>query len=146
MVHAQAGDNIDLRWVVSVTFLVEVNRLELVLLLLVEVAHLSEDFRIARHLGDQNVVPLKSLATHADKLVDVSDLVQNLVTVGDDRVQLLEGLEGFIVVSEALVDETKIVDSLDAVSFDTNGLKEELLRSIKIFVHKERVTLVYESL
>ena len=85
MVHAQAGDNIDLRWVVSVTFLVEVNSLELVLLLLVEVAHLSEDFRIARHLGDQNVVPLKSLATHADKLVHVSNLVQKLLTVRNDR-------------------------------------------------------------
>ena len=58
VVHAQARDHIDLGGIVPVTFLVEVHGLELVLLLLVQVAHLGEDFRVTWHLCDQDIVPL----------------------------------------------------------------------------------------
>ena len=57
MVHAEARDYIDLRWIVPVALLVEVDSLELILLLLVEVAHLGQDFRVTGHLCDQDVVP-----------------------------------------------------------------------------------------
>lgn len=58
MVHAQARDDIDLGWVVPVRLLVEMDGLELILLLLVEVAHFGEDLRVTGHLRDQDVVPL----------------------------------------------------------------------------------------
>ena len=85
VVHAEARDDINLRWVVSVTLLVEVDSLELVLLLLVEVTHLGKNFRVTRHLGDEDVVPFESLASHANQLVNVSDLVEHLIAVWNDR-------------------------------------------------------------
>ena len=77
--------------------------LELVLLLLIQVAHLGEDLRVARHLSDQDVVPLEGLSAHADQLVHVRDLVDHLVAVRDDGMELLESLEAFVVVAQALV-------------------------------------------
>lgn len=79
VMHTEARDHINLGRVVPVRFLVEVHSLELVLLLLIEVTHLSEDLRITRHLGDQDVVPFQSLASHTDQFVNVSDLVDNFV-------------------------------------------------------------------
>ena len=93
MVHTQARDHINLGRVVAVRLLVEVDGLELILLLLVEVTHLRKNFRVRGHLRNQNVVPLEGLATHTNQLVDVSDLVDNLVTVGDNGVELLESLQ-----------------------------------------------------
>ena len=46
VVHTKARDHIDFRWVVAITLLVEMHRLELILFLLVEIAHLCEDFRV----------------------------------------------------------------------------------------------------
>ena len=46
VVHTQAGDHVNLGRVVSVTFLVVVDGLEFILLLLIKVAHLGEDFRV----------------------------------------------------------------------------------------------------
>ena len=46
VMHAQARDYVDLGRVVTVALLIEVHSLELVLLLLVQVAHLGEDFGI----------------------------------------------------------------------------------------------------
>ena len=105
VVHSEARDHIDLRWIVPVALLVEVDSLELILLLLVEVAHLGQDFRVTGHLSDQDVVPLEGLTTHADQLVNVSDLVQDFIAVWNDRVQLLKSLERFVVVAETLVNE-----------------------------------------
>ena len=97
--HAETRDDIDLGGVVPVGLLVVVDGLELVLLLLIQVAHLSEDLRVTRHLSDQDVVPLQGLSAHTDQLIDVCDLVDHLVAVRDDRVQLLEGLQTFVVVA-----------------------------------------------
>ena len=77
--------------------------LELILLLLIQIAHLGEDLRVARHLSDQDVVPLECLSAHADQLVHVRDLVDHLIAVRDNSVQLLESLEAFIVVAQAFV-------------------------------------------
>jgi len=63
VVHAETRDHIDLGRVVAIGLLVEVNSLELVLLLLVEVAHLRQNFRVARHFRDEDIVPLEGLAT-----------------------------------------------------------------------------------
>ena len=93
VVHTEAGDDVDLGWVVSVGFLVEMNGLEFVLFLLVEVAHLGEDFRVGGDLGDEDVVPFEGFTTHADEFVDVSDLVEDLVAVWNDSVELLKGLQ-----------------------------------------------------
>ena len=103
VVHPQARDHVDLRRVVPVRLLVVVHRLELVLLLLIQIAHLCQYLRIAWHLSDQDVVPLEGLATHADQLVDMGYLVDHLVTVRNDCVQLLEGLKTLVVVAETLV-------------------------------------------
>ena len=145
VVHAEARDHIDLRRVVPVALLVKVDSLELVLLLLVEVTHLCKDLRITRHLRDKDVVPLEGFTSHSDQLINVGDLVKHLVGVGDDGVELLEGLQRLVVVAKALVNQTKVVDGLDAVSLDTNGLKEELLCAVELLVHEERVTLVDEG-
>ncbi|MEN9873382.1 MAG: hypothetical protein RL186_279, partial [Pseudomonadota bacterium] len=86
-VHAQTRNDFDFGWVVSVRLLVVMHGLEFVLLLLVEIPHFGQDFRVSWHLGDQDVVPLEGLSAHSDQLVDVSNLVDHFVAVGDDGVQ-----------------------------------------------------------
>lgn len=76
----------------------------------------------------------------------MSDLVDDLITVGDDRVELLESLERLVIIAQSLVNKTEVVDGLDAVSFDTNSLQEELLSSIVVFTNKEAVTFVDKGL
>lgn len=44
MVHAETADHVDFRWVVPIRLLVEMNCLELISFLLIQVAHLSQDF------------------------------------------------------------------------------------------------------
>ena len=53
----QARDHVNLGGVVSVAFLVVVHGLELVLLLLVQVAHFCEDLGVGGDLSDEDVVP-----------------------------------------------------------------------------------------
>ena len=106
MVHSQATDDVDLGGVIPIALLVVVHGLELVLFLLVEVAHLCEDFRVTWHLRDQNVVPLESLPAHADQFIHMGYLIDDLVAIGDDSVQFLERLQRLIIVSKALVHQT----------------------------------------
>ena len=80
--------------------------LEFVLLLLIEVAHLCKNFRVTRDFGYQDIIPLDGLATHANQLVNVRDLVYYLVAVRDDRMKFFKGLEGLVVVAKALINET----------------------------------------
>ena len=86
MVHTQTRDHINFGGIVPIRLGIKVNSLEFVLLLLIQVAHLSEDLTVTWYFGYQNVVPLKSLASHANKLVNMSDLIYYLITVGDDSV------------------------------------------------------------
>lgn len=79
VMHAEARDHVNLCRVVTVGLLVEMDGLELILLLLVKVAHFGEDLRISGHLGNKDVVPLEGLATHANQLVNVRNLVDDLV-------------------------------------------------------------------
>ena len=147
MMHTECGDHIDFRWVVPEGLLVEVDSLELILLLLVQESHLCEDLRVALDvLSDQHVVPLESLSAHADILIHVSNLEENLITIWDNRVKFLESLQRFIVVSELLVNKSKVVNSLDTISFDTNSLQEELLCSIILVSHEESISFVDKSL
>jgi len=81
-----------------------VNSLELVLLLLVEVAHLRQNFRVTRHFRDEDIVPLEGLATRLNQLVHVSNLINDLIRVGNNRVQLLKSLQRFVIVAKTLVD------------------------------------------
>jgi len=92
MVHAETRNDIYFGGVIPEAFIVVVHRLELVILLLVEIAHLSEDFWVWGHLGDQDVVPFECLPTHADQFVHVSDLVDNFVRVRNYSVKFLERL------------------------------------------------------
>ena len=142
IVHTEARDDIDLGWVVSVTLLVVVNSLELILLLLVEVTHLSEDLRVSWDLGYENVVPLEGLSSHTDKFVDMSNLVDDLITIWDDGVKLLKSLKTLIVIVKSLVNQSKVIDCFNAISLDTDSLKEELLCSIVVLEVVETVTLV----
>ena len=134
VVHAEAGDHVDLGGVVAVALLIEVDSLKLVLLLLVEVAHFREDLRVTGHLRDQNVVPFEGLATHTNQLVHVGDLVNHLIAVRNNGVELLKCLERFVVVAETLVNQSQIVDGLNAVSLDTNGFEEELFGAVVIVI------------
>lgn len=113
---------------------------------MIKIAHLGKDFRITWYLRYQDIVPFDGLATHANQLVDVRDLVDHLVAVRDDSMQLLERLERFVVVAETLVDEAQVVDCLDAVSFNTDGFKEELFGSVVLFTDEEAVAFVNKSL
>lgn len=122
VVHSETRDYINFGWVVSVTLLVVMHGLEFVLLLLVEVAHLGQDLGVSWHFGNEDVVPLEGLSSHSDELVHVSNLVNHLVTVWDDSVKLFEGLKTLVVVTKAFVDQTQVVNGLDAVSLDSNSL------------------------
>ena len=93
VVHAQARDDVDFGRVVPVALLVEMHGLELILLLLVQIAHLGENLRVRRHLSDQDVVPLQGFTAHANQLVNVRDLVKHLVAVGNNGVQLFKCLQ-----------------------------------------------------
>jgi len=75
----------------------------------------------------------------------MSDLIDDFITVWNDGVQLLEGLETFVVVVQSLVDETEIVDGFNAISFDTDGFKEELFGAVVVFGIVEAVTFVHQS-
>lgn len=146
VMHAQTRDHINFGWVVPETLLVEMNCLELVLFLLVEVAHFGEDFRVARNFSYQDVVPLESFSSHSDQFIDVGNLIQHLVAIGNNSMQLFKSLQRLIVIPQALVDKTKVVDCLDTVSFNTDSLKEEFLGAVEFFVNKECVALVDERL
>lgn len=86
VVHTKATDDINFGGVIPVTLLVVVDSLELIRLLLVEVSHLGEDFRVSGYLGDQDIVPLESLASHTDQFINMSYLINNLITVRNDSV------------------------------------------------------------
>lgn len=60
--------------------------------------------------------------------------------------QLLKCLQTFIVVTKSFVHKTKVIDSFNTISFDSDGFKEEFLCSVIIFIDKETVTLVYKCL
>jgi len=145
VVHTKARNDINLARVVAITLLVKVHRLELILLLLVKVAHLGQNLRIRRHLRDQDVVPFESLTAHADQLINVSDLVKNLVAIRDNSVELLESLERLVIVAEALIDQAQVVYRLDAVSLNTDSLQEEFLGAIELLIHEKGVALVDEG-
>ena len=146
MVHTQARDHINLRRVVPVALLIEMDSLELILLLLVQIAHLGEDLRVARHFRDQYVVPFESFTAHSDQLINVRDLIEHFIAIRDDGVEFFEGLQALVVVAEALVNQAQVIDGFDTISLDTDCLKEELLCTIEFLVHEESVSLVDESL
>jgi len=83
------------------------------------------------------------LATHADQFVHVSDLVDNFVRVRNYSVEFLERLQRFIIISESFVYQTQVVNCFDAVSFNTNGFKEEFLGAVVVLINKEAISLVY---
>lgn len=97
--HTKARDYIDFGWVIAIRLLVVVNSLELILFLLIQVAHLGKDLTIRGYLCDQDVVPLDSLSPHTDQLVHMSYLVDDLIAVWDDCMQLFKGLKRLVVVS-----------------------------------------------
>jgi hypothetical protein len=76
----------------------------------------------------------------------VGDLIDDLVGVRDDGVQLFEGLKRLVVIPEALVDKSEVIDSLNTVSLDSNGLEEELLGTVVVLINEEAVTLIDKSL
>lgn len=76
----------------------------------------------------------------------MGDLIDDLVGVRDDGVQLLEGLKRLVVIPEALVDKSEVIDSLNTVSLDSNGLEEELLGTVVVLINEEAVTLIDKSL
>lgn len=86
------------------------------------------------------------MATHADQFVHVSDLVDNFVRVRNYGVEFLERLQRFIIVAESFVYKTQVVNSFDAVSFDTNGFEEEFFGAVVVLVYKEAISLVNEGL
>lgn len=53
--------------------------------------------------------------------------------------QLLEGLKRFLQVAKLLVHQTKVVDCLHTISFDTNGLKIQLFRLVLLTVDIQAV-------
>lgn len=70
------------------------------------------------------------------------DLINDFVTIWDDSMQLFKSLQTFIVIIKSLINEPKVINSLNAISLDTDGFEEELLGSIEIFVVVKTVTLV----
>lgn len=145
IVHTEARDDINLCWVVSITLLIIMNSLELILFLLVEVTHLCKNLRVGWDLGDENIVPFEGLSSHSNELINMSNLVDNFITIWNDSVKFLESLKTLVVIIKSFVNQTKIVDRLNAISFDTNSLKEELLCSVIVFEVIEAVTLVDKS-
>lgn len=114
--------------------------------MLVQVAHLGENLTVCWHLSYQDVVPLESLAPHANKFVDVCNLVDDFVGVWNYCVKFFKGLQRLVVITKPLVDKTQVVNSFNAVCFHANGFKEELFGAVVVFVHKKTVSFVDESL
>jgi hypothetical protein len=106
IMHSEARNYVNFRWVVSETFVVVVNSLELILFLLVQVAHFGENLRVSRHFGDQDAVPFEGLSSHSDQFVHMSDLVNHFVTVRNNCVQLFKSLETLVVVVQSLVNQS----------------------------------------
>ena len=122
------------------------NCLELILLLLIQVPHLSQDLRVRGYLSNEDIVPLQCLPSHPYQLIYVCYLVDNLITVWDDSMELLKCLQAFIIVSQSLIDQSQVINSLNTISFHPNSLQEELLSPIKVLIDKETVPLVDQCL
>ena len=73
----------------------------------------------------------------------MGNLINDFIAIGDDSMQLFECLQAFIVIIESLINESKVVNSLDAISLDTDGFEEEFLGSVEVFVVVKTVTLVH---
>jgi hypothetical protein len=110
--------------------------LELVLFLLIQIAHLGEDLRIAWYLSDEYIVPLEGLSAHSNQFVDMSDLVDHLVAIWDDSVKLLKSLKTFVVITKTLVYQTQVIDCFDAISLNTNSFKEKFLCTVIVLIDK----------
>jgi len=146
VVHTETRDHVDFGGVVSVTFLVIVNSLKLILLLLVKVTHLCKNLRVCGHLGNEDVIPFESLSSHSDKFINMGDLVNDLITVWNDCVKLLKSLETLIVVVESFVNQSKVIDCLDAICLNSDCLEEELFGSVIVLQVVETVSLVHQGL
>jgi hypothetical protein len=76
----------------------------------------------------------------------VGDIIDDLVGVRDDGVQLLKGLKRLIVIPKALVDKSDVIDSLNTVGLNSDGLEKELLGTVVVLIYEEAVTLIDKSL
>ena len=119
------------------------NSLEFILLLLIKIAHLSQNFAVGWYFCYQDVVPLQRLPSHANQLVNVRNLVDNFITVGYNCVELFKSLQRLVVITKSLVDEAKVVDSLNAIRLYADSFKEELLSSVIVFTDEKTVAFVY---
>ena len=72
----------------------------------------------------------------------MGDLINDFITIWDDSMQLFKRLQTFIVIIQSLINQPKVVNSLNAVSLDTDGFEEELLGSVEVFIVVKTVTLV----
>jgi len=94
--HAEPGYDIEVDGVVPVALELVVEALALLLLLAEDLAQPAEDAGICGHPCDEDVEPLRRLLVLALLLVEVRNLVDDGRVVGDDGVQLLEGLAGLV--------------------------------------------------
>ena len=75
----------------------------------------------------------------------MGDLVQNFIAIRNDGVKLFKSLQALVIIAKALVHESQIVNSLDAVSLNTDSLQEKLLCAVKFLIDEERVAFVDKS-
>ena len=71
------------------------------------------------------------------------NLVDNFITVGYNCVELFKSLQRLVVITKSLVDEAKVVDSLNAIRLYADSFKEELLSSVIVFTDEKTVAFVY---
>ena len=105
MIHTKTRNNIDFSRVVPIGLLVKVDSLKLILFLLIKVSHFCENFTIAWYFGYQDIVPLESLSSHTNKLVNMGNLVNDFITIGNDSMKFLKCLKRFVIISKSFVDE-----------------------------------------
>mmetsp|Transcript_54710 Transcript_54710/g.123126 ORF Transcript_54710/g.123126 Transcript_54710/m.123126 type:complete len:221 (+) Transcript_54710:895-1557(+) len=80
----------------------------------------------------------------AELLVDVAKLPHHFTVHVGDGVELVEGKEGLLVLADMHIDEAEVVDGLQAVSADADGLQVDLLGTLEFIIHEHAVALVHQ--
>mmetsp|Transcript_52646 Transcript_52646/g.157002 ORF Transcript_52646/g.157002 Transcript_52646/m.157002 type:complete len:558 (+) Transcript_52646:218-1891(+) len=148
VVDAQPGDDVHVHGPVPPGLEVVVEGLRLVAGLVEEVGQSRKDPGVggpALGGGHQKGEPLVRLGVVAELLVDVAQLPHHLALALRDGDQLVEGEEGLLVLAYVHVDQAKVVDGIQAICTDADGLEVHLLCTLKLVVHEHAVAFVHQG-
>mmetsp|Transcript_33870 Transcript_33870/g.91681 ORF Transcript_33870/g.91681 Transcript_33870/m.91681 type:complete len:535 (+) Transcript_33870:185-1789(+) len=148
VVDAEPCDDIHVHGPVPVGLEVVVEGLRLVAGLVEEVGEARKHARVGRPplgRGDEQGEPLVRLGVVAELLVDVTELPHHLALTLRDGDQLVEGKERLLVLAYVHVDQAEVIDGIQAVCADSDGLEINLLGTLEFVVHEHAIAFVHEG-